>query len=88
MNNILSISEEAKITQQIEIENLGRKIEFLGLETRKSLTQEQELYQRIAILENEKKQLLENSSQEILEAQMKASSTLKQVEFYQMKLRF
>ena len=81
LNNILSISEETKITQQVEIEELGKKILILETESSELLTKEDELYQRIAVLENEKKQLLENSNQEILEAQMKASSTLKQVAF-------
>ena len=81
LNNILSISEETKIAQQVEIEELGKKILFLETESSELLTKEDELYQRIAALENEKKQLLENSNQEILEAQMKASSTLKQVAF-------
>ena len=79
LNNILSISEETKIVQQVEIEELGKKILFLEEESSELLTKEDELIQKIAVLEYEKKQLLENSNQEILEAQMKASSTLKQV---------
>ena len=81
LNNILSISEETKITQQVEIEELGKKILILETESSELLTKEDELIQKIAVLEYEKKQLLENSNQEILEAQMKASSTLKQVAF-------
>ena len=81
LNNILSISEDTKLAQTIEIENLGEKIQILEQKTDNSLSKEQELNKKIATLENEKKQLLESSNQEILEAQMKASSTLKQVEF-------
>jgi len=82
--NILSISEETKIAQQAEIINLGKKIQVFEQEASKSLTQQteiQDLNQRIAILENERKQLLESSNIEILEAQLRASSTLEQVAF-------
>ena len=84
LNNILSISEETKIAQQAEIINLGKKIQVFEQEASKSLTQQteiQDLNQRIAILENERKQLLESSNIEILEAQLRASSTLEQVAF-------
>ena len=85
LNNILSISEETQIAQQAEIQSLGKKIQIFEQESIQSSTHQQTeiqaLNQRIDVLENEKTLLLESSNKEILEAQMKASSTLKQVEF-------
>ena len=63
---------------------MDKTIQVFEQETSKSLTQQtkiQDLNQRIAILENERKQLLESSNIEILEAQLRASSTLEQVTF-------
>jgi chemotaxis protein MotB len=84
LNNILSISEETKITQQAEIQSLSQKISVLETESAKSADQQTEiesLVSKIANLEKEKQQLIESADTEILEAQLKASSTLEQVAF-------
>ncbi|MDP6276351.1 MAG: OmpA family protein, partial [Candidatus Marinimicrobia bacterium] len=84
LNNILSISEETKITQQAEIQSLSQKISVLETESAKSADQQTEiesLVSKIANLEKEKQQLTESADAEILEARLKASSTLEQVAF-------
>ena len=85
LNNILSISEEAKIAQKAEIQNLSQKISVLETESAKSVDQQQKeiesLVSKITDLEKEKQQLTESADAEILEARLKASSTLEQVAF-------
>ena len=84
LNNILSISEETKIAQKAEIQSLSQKISLLETESVKSADQQTEiesLVSKIANLEKEKQQLIESADTEILEAQLKASSTLEQVAF-------
>ena len=84
LNNILSISEETKITQKAEIQSLSQKISVLETESGKSADQQTEiesLVSKIANLEKEKQQLIKSADTEILEAQLKASSTLEQVAF-------
>ena len=84
LNNILSISEETKIAQKAEIKSLSQKISVLETESAKSADQQTEiesLVSKIANLEKEKQQLIESADTEILEAQLKASSTLEQVAF-------
>ena len=85
LNNILSISEEAKIAQQAEIQSLSQKISVLETESSaKSAdqqTQIESLTSKIASLEKENQQLIESTDKEILEAQLKSSSTLEQVAF-------
>jgi len=84
LNNILSISEETKIAQQAEIQSLSQKISVLETESAKSVdqkTQIESLTSKIASLEKENQQLIESTNKEILEAQLKASSTLEQVAF-------
>ena len=78
LNNILSISEEAKIAQQAEIQSLSQKISALEIESTESI---ESLVSKIANLEKEKQQLAESADAEILEARLKASSTLEQVAF-------
>jgi len=84
LNNILSISEETKIAQQTEIQSLSQKISVLETESAKSAdqkTQIESLTSKIASLEKENQQLIESTDKEILEAQLKTSSTLEQVAF-------
>ena len=84
LNNILSISKENKIAQQAEIQSLSQKISVLETESAKSAdqkTQIESLTSKIASLEKENQQLIESTDKEILEAQLKASSTLEQVAF-------
>ena len=84
LNNILSISEETKIVQKAEIKSLSQKISVLETESAKSADQQTEiesLVSKIANLEKEKQKLIESADTEILEAQLKASSTLEQVAF-------
>ena len=84
LNNILSISEETKIAQKAEIKSLSQKISVLETESTQSADQQTEiesLVSKIANLEKEKQQLIESADTEILEAQLKASSTLEQVAF-------
>ena len=84
LNNILSISEEAKIAQQAEIQSLSQKISVLETESAKSAdqkTQIESLTSKIASLEKENQQLIDSTDKEILEAQLKSSSTLEQVAF-------
>ena len=84
LNNILSISEETKFAQQAEIQSLSQKISVLETESAKSAdqqTQIESLVSKIASLEKENQQLIESTDKEILEAQLKAFSTLEQVEF-------
>ena len=84
LNNILSISEETKIAQKAEIKSLSQKISVLETESAKSADQQTEiesLVSKITNLEKEKQQLIESADTEILEAQLKASSTLEQVAF-------
>jgi len=84
LNNILSISEENKIVQQAEIKSLSQKISILEIESAKSADQQtriESLSLKIARLEKENQQLIESTDKEILEAQLKAFSTLEQVEF-------
>ena len=84
LNNILSISEETTIAQKTEIKSLSQKISVLETESAKSTDQQTEiesLVSKIANLEIEKQQLIESADTEILEAQLKASSTLEQVAF-------
>ena len=84
LNNILSISEETKIAQQTEIQSLSQKISVLETESAKSAdqkTQIESLTSKIASLEKENQQLIDSTDKEILEAQLKASSTLEQVAF-------
>ena len=84
LNNILSISEETNIAQQTEIQSLSQKISVLETESAKSAdqkTQIESLTSKIASLEKENQQLIESTDKEILEAQLKASSTLEQVAF-------
>ena len=84
LNNILSISEETKIAQKAEIQSLSQKISVLETESAKSADQQTEiesLVSKIANLEKENQQLIESADTEILEAQLKASSTLEQVAF-------
>jgi len=84
LNNILSLSEETKIAQKAEIQSLSQKISLLETESVKSADQQTEiesLVSKIANLEKEKQQLIESADTEILEAQLKASSTLEQVAF-------
>ena len=84
LNNILSISEETKIAQQTEIQSLSQKISVLETESAKSAdqkTQIESLTSKIASLEKENQQLIESTDKEILEAQLKSSSTLEQVAF-------
>jgi chemotaxis protein MotB len=84
LNDILSISEETKIAQQAEIQSLSQKISVLETESAKSAdqkTQIESLTSKIASLEKENQQLIESTDKEILEAQLKASSTLEQVAF-------
>ena len=84
LNNILSISEETKIAQQTEIQSLSQKISVLETESAKSAdqkTQIESLTSKIASLEKENQQLIDSTDKEILEAQLKSSSTLEQVAF-------
>ncbi len=84
LNNILSISEETKIVQKAEIKSLSQKISVLETESAKSADQQTEiesLVSKIASLEKENQQLIKSTDKEILEAQLKASSTLEQVAF-------
>ncbi len=84
LNNILSISKENKIAQQAEIQSLSQKISVLETESAKSAdqkTQIESLTSKIASLEKENQQLIESTDKEILEAQLKSSSTLEQVAF-------
>jgi len=84
LNNILSISEETKFVQQAEIQSLSQKISVLETESAKSAdqqTQIESLVSKIASLEKENQQLIESTDKEILEAQLKSSSTLEQVAF-------
>ena len=84
LNNILSISEENKIAQKAEMKSLSQKISVLETESTKSAdlqTEVESLVSKIANLEKEKQQLIESADTEILEAQLKASSTLEQVAF-------
>ena len=84
LNNILSLSEETKIAQKAEIKSLSQKISVLETESAKSTDQKKEiesLVSKIANLEKEKQQLIKSADAEILEAQLKASSTLEQVAF-------
>ena len=84
LNNILSISEETKIAQKAEIKSLSQKISVLKTESSTSAdlqTEVESLVSKIANLEKEKQQLIESADTEILEAQLKASSTLEQVAF-------
>ena len=84
LNNILSISKENKIAQQAEIQSLSQKISVLETESAKSAdqkTQIESLTSKIASLEKENQQLIDSTDKEILEAQLKASSTLEQVAF-------
>ena len=84
LNNILSISEETKIAQKAEIKSLSQKISVLKTESTQSAdlqTEVESLVSRIANLEKEKQQLIKSADTEILEAQLKASSTLEQVAF-------
>ena len=78
LNNILSISEETKIVQKAEIKSLSQKISVLETESAESI---ESLVSKIANLEKEKQQLVESADAEILEARLKASSTLEQVAF-------
>ena len=84
LNNILSISKENKIAQQAEIQSLSQKISVLETESAKSAdqkTQIESLTSKIASLEKENQQLIDSTDKEILEAQLKSSSTLEQVAF-------
>ena len=84
LNNILSISEETKIAQKAEIKSLSQKISVLETESSQSVdlqTEVESLVSKIANLEKEKQQLIKSADTEILEAQLKASSTLEQVAF-------
>ena len=84
LNNILSISKENKIAQQAEIQSLSQKISVLETESAKSAdqkTQIESLTSKIASLEKENQQLIDSTDKEILEAQLKTSSTLEQVAF-------
>ena len=84
LNNILSISEETKIAQKVEIKSLSQKISVLETASATSAdlqTEVESLVSKIANLEKEKQQLIESADTEILEAQLKASSTLEQVAF-------
>ena len=84
LNNILSLSEETKIAQKAEIKGLSQKISVLETESAKSAdlqTEIESLVSKIANLEKEKQQLIKSADTEILEAQLKASSTLEQVAF-------
>ena len=84
LNNILSISDETKIAQKAEIKSLSQKISVLETESAQSADQQTEvesLVSKIANLEKEKQQLIKSADTEILEAQLKASSTLEQVAF-------
>ena len=84
LNNILSISEETKITQETEIQNLSQQISILEKNSILSDDQKKEIQTlniRISNLEKEKQELIKSSDKEILEEQLKASSTLEQVEF-------
>ena len=84
LNNILSLSEETKIAQKSEIKSLSQKISVLETESDKSADQKIEiesLVSKIADLEKEKQRFIESADTEILEAQLKASSTLEQVAF-------
>ena len=78
LNNILSISEETKIAQTAEMQSLSQKISALETESVESI---ESLVSKIANLEKEKQQLAESADAEILEARLKASSTLEQVAF-------
>ena len=84
LNNILLISEEAKIAQKAAIQSFSQKISVLETESAKSTDQQKEiksLVSKIANLEKEKQQLVESADAEILETRLKASSTLEQVAF-------
>jgi chemotaxis protein MotB len=84
LNDILSISKENKIAQQAEIQSLSQKISVLETESAKSAdqkTQIESLTSKIASLEKENQQLIDSTDKEILEAQLKSSSTLEQVAF-------
>ena len=85
LNNILSISEETKIAQKDEIQSLNQKVSVLETESAKSVDKQQKeiesLVSKIANLEKEKQRLTESADAEILEARLKASSTLEQVAF-------
>ena len=84
LNNILSISEETKIAQKAEIKSLSQALSVLETESAQSVdlqTEVESLVSKIANLEKEKQQLIKSADTEILEAQLKASSTLEQVAF-------
>ena len=84
LNNILSISEETKIAQKAEIKSLSQALSVWETESAQSVdlqTEVESLVSKIANLEKEKQQLIKSADTEILEAQLKASSTLEQVAF-------
>ena len=84
LNNILSLGEETQLSQQAEIKTLSQKISILESEKAGSIDKQtdiENLELKIASLEKENQAIIENSNQDILEAQLKASSTLDQVKF-------
>ena len=84
LNNILSLGEETQLSQQAEIKTLSQKISILEAEKSDTIDKQTDidnLKLKIANLEEEKKRIIQSSDKDLLEAQLKASSTLEQVQF-------
>jgi len=84
LNSILSLGQETQLSQQAEIKTLSQKISILESEKNESVSREVEIENlklKIDNLEKEKQEIFEASNKDILEAQLRASSTLEQVEF-------